>query len=112
MNVGQPDRNIVRVRFDNGRDLVLIVAEAPYMQAGFQISVYGTRGWRVVNPDLTDLYCYLQEQFIHMVRTGAEPVPVEEEVEVIAVLEAGRRALAEGREVTVAEVMEEGGAGQ
>lgn len=56
-------------------------------------------------PDLADLYYYLQEQFISLLTTGMEPVPVEEEVEVIAVLEAGKRSLAEGREVTVAEVL-------
>ena len=105
VNVGQPDRNIVRVRFENGRDLVVLVAEGQYMCGGFQISVYGSRGWRTVDPDLEDLYCYLQEQFIQMVRTGEEPVPVEEEVELIAALEAGKRSLAEGREVAVAEVM-------
>ena len=105
VNVGQPDRNIVRVRFENGRDLVLMVAEGAYMRAGYQICVYGTKGWRTVSPNLTDLYCYLQERFLNMVRTGKEPVPVEEEVEVIAVLEAGKRSLAEGREVTVVEVM-------
>lgn len=33
-NVGQPDRHIVRVRFETGRDLVLIVAEREYMCAG------------------------------------------------------------------------------
>ncbi len=105
LNVGQPDRNIVRVRFANGRDLVLMVAEGEYMRAGYQISLYGRKGWRTVTPDLTDLYFYLQERFVAMLKTGVEPVPVEEEVEVIAVLEAGKRSLAEGREVTIAEVM-------
>jgi predicted dehydrogenase len=104
VNVGRPDRNIVRVRFEGGRDLVLIVAEGEYMRAGYQICVYGSRGWRTVTPNLADLYYYLQERFIHMLRTGQEPVPVEEEVEVIAVLEAGKRSLAEGREVTLAQV--------
>ena len=105
VNVGQPGRNIVRVRFEGGRDLVLMVAEQEFMRAGYQISVYGTQGWHTVNPDLADLYTYLQERFIHMVRTGEEPVPVEEEVELIAVLEAGKRSLSEGREVSVAEVL-------
>ena len=40
-----------------------------------------------------------------MLKTGHESVPVEEEVEVIAVLEAGKRSLAENREVTIAEVL-------
>jgi len=105
LNVGQPDRNIVRVRFKNGRDLVLMVAEREYMRAGYQINVYGTKGWKPLIPDLADLYYYLQEQFIHLLRTGEEPIPVEEEVEVIAVLEAGKRSLIEGREVTIAEVL-------
>ena len=104
-NVGQPGRNIVRVRFENGRDLVLMVGEAEYMRAGYQINVYGTKGWRSLMPNLADLYYYLLEQFINMMKTGKESVPVEEEVEVIAVLEAGKRSLSENREVTVAEVL-------
>lgn len=110
LNVGQPDRNIVRVRFESGRDLVLIVAEAAYMRAGYQISVYGSQGWRTLQPDLSDLYYYLQQKFIEMVRTGREPVPVEQEAEVIAVLEAGKRSLIEGREVTLAQVRGEANA--
>ena len=105
LNVGKPDRNIVRVRFENGIDLVLMVAESEYMRAGYQINVYGTKGWRSLVPNLADLYYYLQEQFIHTLRTGEEIVPIEEEVEVIAVLEAGKRSLSENREVTIAEVM-------
>lgn len=104
-NVGRPGRNIVRVRFADGRDLVLLVAERDQMVAGYQISLYGTRGWRTVQPNLADLYLYLLEQFLTVVRTGKEVVPLEETVEVIAVLEAGKRSLAEDREVTVAEVL-------
>ena len=105
LNVGKPDRNIVRVRFENGRDLVLMVAESEYMRAGYQINVYGKNGWKSLTPNLADLYYYLQESFIHMLKTGEEIVPVEEEVEVIAVLEAGKRSLSEHREVTLAEVL-------
>lgn len=105
-NVGQPGRNIVRVRFRDGRDLVLMVAEREYMRAGYQICLYGTKGWRTLQPNLTDLYLYLMEQFLALVRTGKEIVPLDETVEVIAVLEAGKRSLAEDREVTVAEVLE------
>jgi len=82
-----------------------MVAEAEYMRAGYQINIYGTKGWRSLMPNLTDLYYYLMERFIHMLRTGEESVPVLEEVEVIAVLEAGKRSLSEAREVTLAEVM-------
>jgi len=105
LNVGQPGRNIVRVRFENGRDLILMVAEREWMRAGYQINLYGTKGWETLKPDLADLYWYLLQKFIELVRTKKESVPVEEEVEVIAVLEAGKRSLAEKREVTIAEVL-------
>jgi len=106
LNVGQPGRNIVRVRFESGRDLLLMVAEREWMRAGYQINLYGTKGWRSLTPNLADLYWYLLERFLDLVRTKKESVPIEEEVEVIAVLEAGKRSLAENREVTVAEVMQ------
>jgi len=106
LNVGQPGRNIVRVRFESGRDLLLMVAEREWMRAGYQINLYGTKGWRSLTPNLADLYWYLLDRFLDLVRTKKESVPIEEEVEVIAVLEAGKRSLAENREVTVAEVMQ------
>jgi len=106
INVGKPDCNIVRVRFENGRDLVLMVGESEYMQAGYQINIYGTKGWRTLTPNLADLYYYLLERFMHLLKTGEESVPVEEEVEVIAVLEAGKRSISENREVTIAEVLQ------
>ncbi|NLC59343.1 MAG: Gfo/Idh/MocA family oxidoreductase [Armatimonadetes bacterium] len=106
LNVGQPGRNIVRVRFQNGRDLLLMVAEGEYMAPGYQINVYGKAGWRSVQPDLADLYLYLMEEFLGMVRTGKLVVPLDEMLEVISVLEAGERSLALGREVSVAEVLD------
>ena len=105
LNVGQPGRNIVRVRFENGRDLVLMVAEKEWMRGGYQLNLYGAKGWRTLTPNLADLYWYLLEKFLDLVRTKKESVPIEEEVEVIAVLEASKRSLAERREVTLAEVM-------
>jgi predicted dehydrogenase len=105
LNVGQPGRNVVRVRFACGRDLLLMVGEKEWMRAGYQINLYGTKGWRTLTPVLTDLYWYLLDRFVTMVRTGKEVVPIEEEVEVIAVLEAGKRSLIEKREVTLAEVL-------
>ncbi len=105
LNVGQPGRNVVRVRYANGRDLLLLVGEREWMRAGYQLNLYGTKGWRSLTPNLADLYWYLLAQFIDYVVTGREVVPIEEEVEVIAVLEAGQRSLAEKREVTVAEML-------
>ena len=104
INVGQAGRNIARIRFKDGRDVVLIVAEKEQMRAGYQINLYGEKGWRSVTPDLNDLYTYLLEAFLDLVLTGKESVPVEEEVEVIAALEAAKRSLELGREVLLTEV--------
>jgi len=107
LNVGRPGRNIVRVRFESGRDLVLMVGEPQYMSGGFRITLYTKSGRRSVEPDLTDLYLYLMQAFLDMVNEGRKfAVPLDEMVEVIAVLEAGKRSLAEGREITIAEVLQ------
>lgn len=105
INVGQPGRNLVRLRFEHQRDVMLTVADKEWMRAGYQITLYGEKGWRTVTPVLTDLYAYLLEAFIDFVKTGKESVPIEEEVEVIAALEAGQRSLELGREVTLKEIL-------
>ena len=106
LNTGQTGLNIVRARFADNRDVVLMVGEKERMSAGYQINLYGKKGWRTVKPDLTNLYAYLLEAFLEYLRTGVEPYPIEQEVELIAVLEAGKRSLKEGREVTIKEVLE------
>ena len=105
INVGQPGSNIARIRFDNHRDVMLLVAEKEWMKAGYQINLYGEKGWRSVQPDLKDLYSHLLEAFLTFLDTGKESVPVEEEVEVIAALEAAKRSLKLGREVMLSEVL-------
>lgn len=105
VNVGQPGLNEVRVRFANHRDVLVLVGEKEWMRAGYQINLYARNGWRSVTPDLKNLYSYLLEAFLDYVKTGKESVPVEEEVELIATLEAGKRSLQEHREVTIAETM-------
>lgn len=104
-NVGQAGRNLVRLRFESGRDVMLIVGEKEWMRGGYQINLYGDKGWRSVQPDLTNLYAYLLEAFLDLLKTGKERVPIEEEVEVIAALEAGKRSLELGREVKLSEVL-------
>jgi predicted dehydrogenase len=105
LNVGRPGRNLVRYRFKNDLDVMLTVADREWMRAGYIITLQGTKAWRSLQPNLENLYSYLLEQFLALVKTGRESVPVEEEVELIAALEAGKRSLQLGREVTVAEVM-------
>jgi predicted dehydrogenase len=105
LNVGQPGLNQVRLRFANHRDVLLLVGEKEWMRAGYQINLYGQKEWRSVTPDLKNLYSHLLEAFLSYLKTGNEPYPLEEEVELIAALEAGKRSLAERREVTLAEVL-------
>lgn len=105
INVGRAGSNIARLRFSEDRDVVLMVADKETMRAGYQINLYGTKGWRTLTPDLTNLYSYLLEAFLDLVITGKESVPIEEEVEVIAALEAAKRSLELGREVKLSEVL-------
>lgn len=107
INVGKPGANIARIRFGEKRDVVLIVGEKETMRAGYQINLYGEKGWRSVTPDLTNLYAYLLEAFLDLAITGKETVPIEEEVEVIAALEAAKQSLELGREVKLSEVMKD-----
>jgi predicted dehydrogenase len=104
-NVGKPGANVARIRFENDLDVVLMVAEREKMRAGYQINLYGEKGWKTVTPDLKDLYAYLLEAFLDLVVNGKESVPVDEEVEVIAALEAAKLSLELGREVTLAEIL-------
>ena len=85
--------------------MVLTVAERAKMRAGYEINLHGTKGWRHVIPNLTHLYSYLLEAFIDYVVTGKETVPIDEEVEVIAALEAAELSLKLGREVLLSEVL-------
>lgn len=101
LNVGQPGLNVVRIRFADHRDVVLMVGERQWMHSGYQISLFGKKGWRTVMPDLSDLYWHLLNAVLEYVRTGEESVPIEEEVEVIAALEAGKRSLGRQEEVTL-----------
>jgi predicted dehydrogenase len=105
LNVGRPGRKLVRYRFRNDLDLMLTVADPEWMRSGYLITLQGTKAWRTLQPDLTNLSSHLLEQFLDLLRTGREPVPVEQEVELIAALEAGKRSLQLGREVTIAEVL-------
>jgi predicted dehydrogenase len=75
------------------------------MRAGFSIQLFGEKGNLRVEPDLKDLYAYLLEAFLDLVLRDKVSVPLEEEVELIAALEAGQKSLELGREVLLSEVM-------
>ena len=66
-------------------DVVLMVGQPHKMRSGYQIQ----------------LYSYLLETWVNYARTGREPYPIEEEVELIATLEACQRSLESGSEVMI-----------
>ena len=105
VNVGQEGLNIVRLRFNDRRDVVLMVGERRWMRSGYQLSLFGQQGWETVQPNLKNLYWYLLKEVVAFADTGKISVPIDEEVELIAALEAGKRSLQESREVTVVEVL-------
>ena len=105
-NVGQPGMNVVRIRYADHRDVVLLVGDRDWMRSGYQISLYGKKGWKTVTPNLENLYTHLLEEFLNYVKTGETAATIQQEVDVIAVLEAGERSLKEGREVMIEEVFQ------
>ncbi len=104
-NVGRENGNIVRLRHQSDLDILLIVGAREYMNAGFSIQLHGEKGSLRVEPSLKDLYTYLLENFLDLVLHDKVTVPIDEEVEVIAALEAGRVSLDTGKEVLLKEVM-------
>lgn len=103
-NTGREGGHIVRLRREDECDIVLMVGARERMRAGFSIQVFGEKGTLRVEPDLKDLYAYLLEAFLGYVLRDEVGVPVAEEVELIASLEAGQRSLEFGREVRLGEV--------
>jgi predicted dehydrogenase len=105
-HVGTRGRHVLRLRYAHDLETLLIVTEQEHFPMGYQLQLFGDQGSRMLVPDLTDLYVYLLQAFVGYLRTGQAPFPVSEEVELIAVLEAGERSLASGQEVLVSDVME------
>jgi len=98
-NTGLEGAHIVRLRHEKDFDIVLMVGARERMRAGFSIQLFGEKGNLRVEPDLKDLYVYLLESVLDFVLRDKVSVPVEEEVELIAALEAGQKSLELGREV-------------
>lgn len=102
-NTGREGAHIVRLRRKDECDIVLMVGAREKMRAGFSIQLFGEKGNLRVEPDLKDLYAYLLEAFLDLALRDKVSVPLEEEVELIAALEAGQRSLELKREVEISE---------
>lgn len=104
-NTGREGSHIVRFRHADDLDIVLMVGAREKMRTGFSIQLFGEKGNLRVEPDLKDLYGYLLEAFLDLVLHDKVSVPLEEEVELIAALEAGQKSLELGREVRIDELL-------
>lgn len=103
-NTGREGAHVARLRHEKDLDIVLMVGAREKMRVGFSIQLFGEKGNLRVEPDLKDLYTYLLEAFLDLALRDKVSVPVAEEVELIAALEAGQRSLELGREVKLSEV--------
>ena len=97
-NIGSEGKDIVVITYKDGRKFTLTVYEAiGYL---FQVNLYGTDGWRQITIEDADyFYSNMLKHFIEMVRTGKEPFPPEETLEVIKVLTLGKESRKSGEEI-------------
>lgn len=97
-NVGSEGRNIIKLSYQDGRVLLLLVHETiSYL---FQLNLYGTAGHRQVEVrDAGGFYSNMLRDVAKMVQTRQSPVPVEQTLEIINVLVMARQSLVEGREL-------------
>lgn len=101
VNVGDDQgRNVVRVRWSDGRLLVLQVCMG--MGFGFEATFYGTAGRCLVQvSDAAYFYQNMLRAFVDLIETGEEAVPPEQTLEIIRILAAAEQSLKEGWEVAV-----------
>jgi virulence factor len=92
--------NVVRVRWSDGRYLVLQVFED--VGYGFEATFYGAKGrCEVQVSDSAYFYQNMLRHFVRLIETGEEAVPPENTLEIIRILAAAERSLKERREVPV-----------
>lgn len=97
-NIGEEEQDVVKIKYEDRRILVLLVSRA--ISFGFEITLYGTEGReRIVVSDGTAFYANQLRLIAQMVREKKAPVPIENALEVIRILEAGKKSLAQGGKV-------------
>lgn len=96
-NIGKETKDIVIVKYKDGRDFVVSAYEA--IDHVMQISLYGTKGNRsIVVTDDGYFYSEMLRHFVTMVETKKEPFPPEETLEIIKALVLGEKSRTEKRE--------------
>lgn len=94
-NIGDDEQDVVKVTYKDGKILMLLVSRA--VSFGFEITLYGTTGReRIVVSDGTAFYANQLRLIAQMVRDKKSPARIEDALEIIRVLEAGKKSHAEG----------------
>ena len=93
-NSGTKEKNIVHIKHSNGCDVHVI--QGTNMVVG-PMNVYGSKGQRALTTG-DSYYCFKRQLdvFVHWLRTGEEPFPFEETVELMKLVIGGLRSRAEG----------------
>jgi virulence factor len=101
ISVGNDEQaDIVRLRYGDGRQLVLMVGRRGVTASGFQLTVHGSkRSASIQVRDSGYFYWNLQREFMKMIDTGELPIPLEETLEIITVLAEAKRV--RGEEIPV-----------
>lgn len=96
INVGRPGEAIVRLRWKDGRQAVMLVYEEGLSYA-LEVTVHGTKGHlRIPFADSAGYYTNMLSAFLDMVETGEPPFPPQETVEIIQALVLAKQSVAEG----------------
>jgi len=84
-NVGRKGRDIVAVKLKDGRVFTVTVING--MSGMFRVTLYGTKGWGSMQAmDADYFYGRMMKEFVKMVKTGKQPIPLEQTLEVIKTL--------------------------
>lgn len=95
-NVGRPGEAVVRLRFRDGRQAVMLVYEKGFSYA-LELTVHGTKGHRHIPfLDSAGFYTNMLTAFLDMVETGKPPFPPEETLEIISALVLAKQSVAQG----------------
>jgi predicted dehydrogenase len=103
----QPGSDVVHLTHRSGTQVTLGAIHDAYGSFG-AVHLHGTKGQLPLR--LTDTYAAFRAQlvaFIDLLRTGIRPVPMEDTIELMAIIIAGIRSRNEGRAVPVAEILAE-----
>jgi predicted dehydrogenase len=97
VNVGEEDRDILRLKRRDGVQVVLTMLWREVAAGGQQYTICGSQGWHQIT-DLGPVYLNMLGAFLEMCKTRVQPISNEEMVEVIRVVEAGRISRERGGE--------------